>query len=111
MLTHKLVRHGVSKRVEDGRRPSALQAGNPRNGGKAVLGVARLQGIKGFGMAGPGETLGIPFNDLVLLIPSSFSLPTTCYSPVSLYIVNFFFTQLHTMNTYHEHKDTTNTYE
>jgi hypothetical protein len=34
---------GVSKRVVDGR--------------KAISGVARPQGVEGYGMAGPGETL------------------------------------------------------
>jgi hypothetical protein len=41
------VQRAVSKGVEDGQRPPALQ-------------VARPQGIEGLGMAGPGETLGSP---------------------------------------------------
>jgi hypothetical protein len=45
------VRRGVSKRVEDGCRPTALRAGR-----KAVYGVARPQGIEGLGMAGPSDT-------------------------------------------------------
>jgi hypothetical protein len=52
------VRRGVSKGVEDERRLPALWAGHPRNGCKAVLGVARPQGIEGLGVVGPGETLG-----------------------------------------------------
>jgi hypothetical protein len=39
-LIVRLVRYGVSKRVEDGRRP-------PQNGLKAVSGVARPQGVEG----------------------------------------------------------------
>jgi hypothetical protein len=39
------VRRGVSKGEEDGCRPPALQAGHPPNGCKAVLGVARPQGV------------------------------------------------------------------
>jgi hypothetical protein len=54
----KPVWHGVSKGVEDCRRPPALQAGYPRTGHKAVLGVARPQGIEGSGMVGLGGTLG-----------------------------------------------------
>jgi hypothetical protein len=54
------VQRSVSKGVEDRRTP-ALQAGNPRNGHKAVSGVARPQGAKGSGMAGPSETLGSPW--------------------------------------------------
>jgi hypothetical protein len=45
------VRRGVSKGVEDGHRPLALRVGHPQNGRK---------GVEGPGMAGPGETLGIP---------------------------------------------------
>jgi hypothetical protein len=52
---------GVSKEVEDGQRPPALQTGQPWNDPKAVLGVVRLQGIEGYGMAGPVETLGSPW--------------------------------------------------
>jgi hypothetical protein len=48
----------VSKRVEDGRRPPTLRVSHPRNCPKAVSGVARPQGVKGLGIAGPGETLG-----------------------------------------------------
>jgi hypothetical protein len=40
------VRRGVSKRVEDGRRLPALRVGPPRNGHKAVSGVAQPQGIE-----------------------------------------------------------------
>jgi hypothetical protein len=54
------VRRGVSKRVEDGRRPSALWAGYPRNCHNAVSGVAYLQGVEGSGKADPGKTLGSP---------------------------------------------------
>jgi hypothetical protein len=53
--------HGVSKGVEDGCLPPALQEGHPRNGCKPVLGVAHPQGIEGLGMVGPGETLGNPW--------------------------------------------------
>jgi hypothetical protein len=56
---------GVSKGEEDGRRPPTLWAGYSRNGHNAVLGVARLQGVEGLGMAGPGETLGSPWIPLV----------------------------------------------
>jgi hypothetical protein len=60
------LRREVSKGVEDSRRLPALWGGPPRNSRQAVLGVARLQGIKwsgmvGPGMAGPGETLGSPW--------------------------------------------------
>jgi hypothetical protein len=41
------VRRGVCKGVEDGRRPSALQAGHPGNGRNTVSGVVRLQGVVG----------------------------------------------------------------
>jgi hypothetical protein len=53
------VRRGVSKGVEDGRRPPVLRAGHLKNSCKAVSGVARSRGVEGSGMAGPGETLGI----------------------------------------------------
>jgi hypothetical protein len=52
---------GVSKGVEDGCRPPALQASHPMNGCKAISGVARLQGIEGSGKADPGETLRSPW--------------------------------------------------
>jgi hypothetical protein len=58
------VRHGVSKGVKDGIRPPALQVDHPMNSCMAVSGVARLQGVKGSGMAGPGETLGSPWPPL-----------------------------------------------
>jgi hypothetical protein len=54
------VHRGVSKGVKDGHRLPALQARNPRNGHKAVSGVARPQGIERLGRTGPGETLGSP---------------------------------------------------
>jgi hypothetical protein len=57
----RLVRRGVSKGVEDGRRPPILQADHPQNDRKAVSGVAHLHGEEGSGWAGPGETLGIPW--------------------------------------------------
>jgi hypothetical protein len=47
----------VSKRVKDGQRPPALQA---------VSGVARLQGVEGLVMTGPGETLGSPWIPLAI---------------------------------------------
>jgi hypothetical protein len=50
------VRFGVSKGVEDDRRPPALQVGR-----KAVSGMDHLQGVEGSGMAGPGETLESPW--------------------------------------------------
>jgi hypothetical protein len=37
---------GVSKGVKDGHRPPALQAGHPRDGCKAVLGVARVKNFR-----------------------------------------------------------------
>jgi hypothetical protein len=45
------------------RRPQAARPTGepPQNGIKAVLGVARPQGIEGLGMAGLGETLGSPW--------------------------------------------------
>jgi hypothetical protein len=64
ILSHRVqsrpVRRGVSKGVEESRRPPTLGAGHPRNGRKAVSGMARLQGVEGLGRAGPGETLGSP---------------------------------------------------
>jgi hypothetical protein len=70
------VRCGVPKGVEDGCRLPVLQAGHPRNGCKAVSGVARLQGVEGLGMAGLGETLGSPWIPLAirawLTVPHSF---------------------------------------
>jgi hypothetical protein len=56
----RLVQRGVSKGVEDSRRPTVLWAGHPRNGRKAFLEVTRSQGVEGSGMAGLGETLGSP---------------------------------------------------
>jgi hypothetical protein len=50
---------GVSKGVEDSRRPSTLRAGYLKNGCKAVSRVERLQGLEGSGRAGPGETCNI----------------------------------------------------
>jgi hypothetical protein len=41
------VRRGVSKGIEDSRRASALRAGHPLNGHKAIAGVARPQGVEG----------------------------------------------------------------
>jgi hypothetical protein len=45
-------------------------AGRPHSGRAtpeaAVSGVARLQGVEGWGMAGPGETLGSPWPPLVI---------------------------------------------
>jgi hypothetical protein len=58
----RLVRCGVSKGVEDGRRPPAVRAGHR----KAVLGVARPQGVEGLGVAGPGKTLGSPWRPLTI---------------------------------------------
>jgi hypothetical protein len=50
--------------VEDGRRLPAqrgpARAGPPGDSGKAILGVAHLQGIEALGMVGPGETPLIP---------------------------------------------------
>jgi hypothetical protein len=63
---NRSVWRGVSKGVEDGRRPPALRAGHPRNGRKAASGVARPQGVEGSGMAGPGETLGSPWIHLAI---------------------------------------------
>jgi hypothetical protein len=62
----RLVRCGVSKGVEDGRRLPALQVGHPRNSHKAVSGVSRPQGIDWLGMAGLGETLGSPWIPLAI---------------------------------------------
>jgi hypothetical protein len=55
------VRRGVSKGVEDGGWKPALGANHPRNGCKAVSGVARPHGIEGSQMAGPDKTLGSPW--------------------------------------------------
>jgi hypothetical protein len=60
------VRRGVSKRVEDGRRLPALQAGHPRNGRVVISGVARPQGIEGLGMADPSDALGSPWPPLAI---------------------------------------------
>jgi hypothetical protein len=67
-LTRKTigVRRWVSERVEDGCRPPTLWAGYPRNGSKAILELARPQGIEGSGMAGPDETLGSPWPPLAI---------------------------------------------
>jgi hypothetical protein len=51
---------GLSKWVEDGCRPPALQAIHPINGCKAILGVARPQSIEGSGMEDLSETLRSP---------------------------------------------------
>jgi hypothetical protein len=48
------IRRGVSKRVENGRRPPTIWVGYPRN---SHLGVAYPQGLERSGMARPGETL------------------------------------------------------
>jgi hypothetical protein len=45
--------------IQGGRRMA--QAGHPTNGREAGLGVARLQGVEGSGMAGLGEILGSPW--------------------------------------------------
>jgi hypothetical protein len=47
----------VSKGGEDGRSPLVLRAGHPRNSRKAIIGVARPQGLKWSGKVGQGETL------------------------------------------------------
>jgi hypothetical protein len=60
------VRRGVSKRVEDGRRPPALGANQPRNDCKAVFGMARPQGVEGSSMSGLGETLRSPWIPLAI---------------------------------------------
>jgi hypothetical protein len=73
-IFHRSARHGVSKGVEDSRRPPALQAGHSRNSHKAVSGVARPQGIEGLGMVGPGDTLGSPWIPLGLAIRVLFSI-------------------------------------
>jgi hypothetical protein len=65
-LEIRLVWHGVSKGVKDGCMPPTLWAGHPRNGHKAVSGLARPQGVQGLGMAGPGETLGSPWIPLTI---------------------------------------------
>jgi hypothetical protein len=56
------VRCGVCNGLEDDRRPLALWAGHPRNDHKAILGVARPQGIEGSGKAGPSN----PWTPLVI---------------------------------------------
>jgi hypothetical protein len=58
---NKLETSGVSQGVEDGCRLPSLWLGHPRNSHKAASGVAFLQGIEGWGMAGPDETLGSPW--------------------------------------------------
>jgi hypothetical protein len=62
----RLVRRGVSKGEEDGRRQPALLAGHHQNGCKAVSGVAHPQGVEGSSRAGPGETLGSPLIPLAI---------------------------------------------
>jgi hypothetical protein len=53
------VRHGVSKRIEEGHRPIALGAVHPCR--KGVSGVACLQGVEGSGMVGPSDTSKNPW--------------------------------------------------
>jgi hypothetical protein len=53
----------ASTGMGDESRPPFLQAGYPRSGRKAVSGVARPKGVE---MAGPGETLGIPWPPLLM---------------------------------------------
>jgi hypothetical protein len=60
------VQRGVSKGVEDDRRPPTLRAGHLINGHEAVSGMARPQSVEGSGMAGPGETLGSPLIPLAV---------------------------------------------
>jgi hypothetical protein len=51
----------MARGIQGGRRwlqATALWADHHRNGCKAILGVARPQGIEGSGMAGQGKTLG-----------------------------------------------------
>jgi hypothetical protein len=74
------VRRGVSKGATGHRLP-ALRVGHPRNGLKAVSGVARPQGIEGSGIAGPGETLRSPCTPLAIRACSS---PTLSPHPFSL---------------------------
>jgi hypothetical protein len=50
------VRRGVSKEVQNDRRPLALRPAHPLNGHKATSMVARPQGIEGLGMVHPVET-------------------------------------------------------
>jgi hypothetical protein len=59
-------RNGVSKGIEDGRRPPTLRADHPLNSRKAVSGVAKLQSVEGYGMAGPNNTLGSPWPPLAI---------------------------------------------
>jgi hypothetical protein len=60
------VQRGVSKGVEDGRRPPALWAGHRSNSCKAVSGAVRPQGVEGLSMAGPCETLRSPWPPLAI---------------------------------------------
>jgi hypothetical protein len=62
--------------VEGGCRPPALQAGHPRNGHNAVLGVARPQGVEVSGWVGPGETLGSPWIPLAIFLSLCFDKVT-----------------------------------
>jgi hypothetical protein len=67
------IQHGVSKREEDVCSPPALSAttsttGHPRNGCKAISGVARPQGIERWSIADPGETVGSPWPPLPICI-------------------------------------------
>jgi hypothetical protein len=50
------VRHGVSERIEDGRRPLHLRAGH-QNAHEAFSGLACPQGVEGSSMASLGKTL------------------------------------------------------
>jgi hypothetical protein len=59
-------RRGLSKRVEDGSRLPALFGGHPRNGCKAVSGVACPQVIEGYGRMGSRETLESPWLPLAM---------------------------------------------
>jgi hypothetical protein len=51
---------------KNGLGPPALWAGHPQNDCKAISGVARPKGVEGLGMAGMGETLGIPWITLAV---------------------------------------------
>jgi hypothetical protein len=44
--TTRPIRRGVSKGVQDGRRPPALRVGHPRNSFKAISGVACPQSVE-----------------------------------------------------------------
>jgi hypothetical protein len=68
VVTHRRMAWGIQR---DRRQPQAARAagtGHPRNGCKAVSGVACPKGVEGLGMAGLIETLGSPWPPLAICL-------------------------------------------